>query len=162
MIRNRFHRCVPRCGAREFTLRVGASLIIEWRPHNAPRLRVYKGPASVVLSESEVKSLTTMLSDPPFASTATMKAARIAQRNFTKRCNTHTCAHRGQRPMPPSPLPLFWSIHESGNNERYCWWPWNFVCDLDTGLIVLGQDGRSTNEDLCGIFLFWYLLFFFI
>lgn len=61
----------------------------------------YKGPASVVLSESEVKSLTTMLSDPPFASAATMKAAVSRNENFTKRCNTHTCErHRGQRPTP--------------------------------------------------------------
>lgn len=80
----------------------------------------YKGPASVVLSESEVKSLTTMLSDPPFASAATMKAAVSRNENFTKRCNTHTCErHRGQRPTPP--FHFFVSIHESGNNERYCW-----------------------------------------
>lgn len=72
--------------------------------------RVYeftRAPASVVLSESEVKSLTTMLSDPPFASaTATMKAAYRATK-FTKRLRTHTCARRGQRPILPSPLPLF-------------------------------------------------------
>ena len=37
---------------------------------------------------------------------------------------------------------------------------WNFVCDLDTGLIVSARTSERTNEDLRGIFSFSKIFLF--
>lgn len=88
--------------------------------------------------------------------------SRVSRNEILRNVVTHTCAHRGQRPMVPSPLPLF-----SFDSRKWEQWTvllivaWNFVCDLDTGLIISAWTSEARTK-ICVVYFYFenYFLFF--
>lgn len=109
--------------------------------------RVYeaftRAPASVVLSESEVKSLTTMLSDPPFATIE----SRVS-RNEIYETFVHPYLF-ASGPTPDPAIPLFHFFVDSRKWEQWTVLStvaWNFVCDLRYGSDSFAEDERGRTR----------------